>query len=362
MSKIHILIVDDAVIVRSRLSKLFALDSEFEVVGVAATGRIAIAKIPQVNPDVVILDVEMPDMNGLETLAEIRRSYPNLPVIMFSTQTHTGAAATLDALALGASDYATKPSQLGSVEAANQHIQETLFPKIKFFGAKTARPSASVPVAAPAIHSSQRIRSSLALIDILAIGASTGGPNALSLVLPQLPKTFPIPIVIVQHMPAMFTRLMAERLATKCQLAVAEAYAGAPLTPGTIWIAPGDYHVEVTRSRTQMQLITHQATPENFCRPSVDVLFRSIAQHYKARSLGVILTGMGQDGLRGCESMRGAGGRILVQDEASSVVWGMPGFVANAGLADAVLPLDVMAIEILHQVAQASSGMDQERQ
>jgi two-component system, chemotaxis family, protein-glutamate methylesterase/glutaminase len=362
MSKIHILIVDDAVIVRSRLSKLFALDSEFEVVGVAATGRIAIAKIPQVTPDVVILDVEMPDMNGLETLVEIRRSHPNLPVIMFSTQTHTGAAATLDALALGASDYATKPSQLGSIEAANQHIQETLFPKIKFFGAKTALPPTGVPGVAPAIsQSSQRVRSSPASIDILAIGASTGGPNALSLVLPQLPKTFQIPIVIVQHMPAMFTKLMAERLATKCQLSVAEAYSGALLTPGTIWIAPGGYHVEVTRSGTQMQLITHQAPPENFCRPSVDVLFRSIAQYYKARSLGVIFTGMGQDGLRGCKSIRDAGGQILVQDEASSVVWGMPGFVANAGLADAVLPLDIMSTEILHYVAHASSRVDQER-
>lgn len=350
MPKIHILIVDDAVVVRSRLSKLLALDSDFEVAGVAATGRIALAKIPQVNPDVVILDVEMPDMNGLETLAAIRRSYPKLPVIMFSTQTHAGAAATIDALALGASDYATKPSQLGSVEAANKHIQETLFPKIKLFGALAALPPEVVPKSASAKLPSRR-GYSLAPIDILAIGVSTGGPNALSYLLPQLPKTFPIPIAIVQHMPAMFTQLMAERLTTKCQLPVAEAYSGALLTPGTIWIAPGDYHIEVTGAGTQMQLIAHQATPENFCRPSVDVLFRSISQHYKARSLGVILTGMGQDGLRGCQSIRDAGGQILAQDEASSVVWGMPGFVANAGLADAVLPLEAMASEILRRVA-----------
>lgn len=349
MPKIHILIVDDAVVVRSRLSKLLALDSDFEVAGVAATGRIALAKIPQVKPDVVILDIEMPDMNGLETLAAIRQSYPKLPVIMFSTQTHAGAVATLDALALGASDYATKPSQIGSVEAANKHIQETLFPKIKLFGALTALPPEVVPKS-PAAKLPSRRGANLAPIDILAIGVSTGGPNALSYLLPQLPKTFPIPVAIVQHMPAMFTRLMAERLTTKCQLPVAEAYSGALLTPGTIWIAPGDYHIEVTEAGTQMQLIAHQATPENFCRPSVDVLFRSVSQHYKARSLGVILTGMGQDGLRGCRAIRDAGGQILVQDEATSVVWGMPGFVANAGLADAVLPLEAMASEILRRV------------
>jgi two-component system chemotaxis response regulator CheB len=352
MSKIHVLIVDDAVVVRSRLSKLLALDPNFEVAGVAATGRVALAKIPQVNPDVVILDVEMPDMNGLETLAAIRQSYPDLPVIMFSTQTHTGAAATLDALALGASDYATKPSQLGSVEAANQHIQKTLFPKIKFFGTKIALSPVvdSAKVAPAKIQSFRQVRSDQSTIDILAIGVSTGGPNALGLLLPKLPKTFPIPIVIVQHMPPMFTKLMAERLATKCQLHVAEAYSGAPLTPGMIWIAPGDHHIEVTKSGAQMQLTAHQAPPENFCRPSVDVLFRSIAQHYKARSLGIILTGMGQDGLRGCESIRNVGGQILAQDEASSVVWGMPGFVVHAGLADAVVPLEAMSIEILRRV------------
>lgn len=358
MSKIHVLIVDDAVVVRSRLSKLLALDPDFEVASVAATGRIALAKIPQVHPDVVILDVEMPDMDGLETLAAIRQSYPDLPVIMFSTQTHTGAAATLDALALGASDYATKPSQLGSVEAANQHIQTTLFPKIKFFGTKTVR----LPAADSAkIQSSRQIRSERSVIEILAIGVSAGGPNALALLLPQLPKTFPIPIVIVQHMPPMFTKLMAERLATKCQLHVAEAYSGALLTPGTIWIAPGDHHIEVTKSAAQMQLVTHQAPPENFCRPSVDVLFRSIAQQYSARSLGVILTGMGQDGLRGCESIHDVGGQILAQDEASSVVWGMPGFVANAGLADAVVPLEAMSIEILRRVDCTSPTVHRER-
>ncbi|MBW4527279.1 MAG: chemotaxis response regulator protein-glutamate methylesterase [Phormidium tanganyikae FI6-MK23] len=352
MPKIHVLIVDDAVVVRSRLSKLLALDPELEVAGVAATGRIALAKIQQVKPDVVILDVEMPEMDGLETLAAIRQSYPDLPVIMFSTQTQTGATATLDALALGASDYATKPSQIGNVQAANQYIQESLFPKIKFFGRKTALPLV-VPVAPAESQSLQRIRDRQAIVEILAIGVSTGGPNALGQLLPQLPKTFPIPIVIVQHMPPMFTKLMADRLATKCELCVAEAYPGAPLMPGTIWIAPGDYHLEVTRSGARMQLTTHQAAPENFCRPSVDVLFRSIAQHCNARSLGVILTGMGQDGLRGCESIRDAGGQILAQDEASSVVWGMPGFVVNAGLADAVLPLEAMSIEILRRVTNS---------
>jgi two-component system, chemotaxis family, protein-glutamate methylesterase/glutaminase len=348
MAKIQILIVDDAVVVRSRLSKLLALDPQFEVAGVAATGRIAIAKIPQLNPDVVILDVEMPDMDGLETLAIIRQSHPKLPVIMFSTQTFTGAAATLDALALGASDYATKPSQLGNTEAANQHIQENLFSKIRLFGKKAAPPSAAFPIATKPASPKQP-----SPVDILAIGASTGGPNALSLLLPQLPVTFPIPIVVVQHMPATFTKLMAGRLATKCQLPVIEAYPGAILDPGTIWIAPGDYHIELQQVGAQKQLIMNQTPPENFCRPSVDVLFRSIAHHYQDRALGVILTGMGQDGLRGCSAIAQAGGQILAQDEASSVVWGMPKFVVNAGLANAVLPLEAMAIEILDRVVPA---------
>lgn len=344
MPKIRVLIVDDAVVVRSRVSKILSNDPQLEVVGVAANGSIALAKIPQVNPDVIILDVEMPQMNGLETLKSLRQNYPLLPVIMFSTFTQTGASATLEALSLGANDYATKPSNLGSVEAANQHICLDLIPKIKLFGAGVNTPQAIAPNPITAPTTTQPA-------DIVAIGVSTGGPNALAVLLSQLPAEFPVPILIVQHMPPMFTHLLAQRLADKCQIRVKEAVPDAVLEPGHAWIAPGDFHMIIQQHGTVVKIATHQQPPENSCRPSVDVLFRSVAQVYRDRTLAVVLTGMGGDGLHGCKCIREAGGQILVQDKASSVVWGMPGFVANAGLADRILPLDQMADAILRRVS-----------
>jgi two-component system, chemotaxis family, protein-glutamate methylesterase/glutaminase len=354
MPKIRVLVVDDAVIVRSRVSKILSSDPQLEVVGVAANGRIALAKIPQVNPDVVILDVEMPEMNGLETLANLRPIYPHLPVIMFSTSTWDGASATLEALSLGATDYATKPSNLGSVEAANQHIREELIPKIKLFCTKIlafSPSSAAHPVVLP-------IRSKIEPVDVVAIGVSTGGPNALAALLSNLPADLSVPILIVQHMPPMFTKLLAERLSSKCQISVEEAVPGVVLEPGHAWIAPGDFHMIVQRDATGVRLELHQAPPENSCRPSVDVLLRSVAQVYGAAAIAVILTGMGQDGLHGCQCIREAGGQVLAQDQASSVVWGMPGFVVNAGLADRIVPLEEMAGEIMQRIHPAQrSGL-----
>ncbi|BAY94878.1 MULTISPECIES: protein-glutamate methylesterase/protein-glutamine glutaminase [unclassified Tolypothrix] len=347
MPKIRVLVVDDAVVVRSRVSKILSHDAELEVVDVAANGRIALAKIPYVNPDVIILDVEMPDLNGLETLAAIRQSYPQLPVIMFSTSTRIGATATLEALSLGASDYATKPSNLGSMEATTKHIREELIPKIKLFGA-------GISVVSPAITVNHADvppqRPKIEQIDVIAIGVSTGGPNALAQILPELPGNLAVPILIVQHMPPMFTKLLAERLASKCQIAVDEAIPGAVLEPGKAWIAPGDFHMVVQRHGNMVRIDTHKDPPENSCRPAVDVLLRSVAEVYGGRSLAVILTGMGQDGLQGCQHIREVGGKILAQDKASSVVWGMPGFVVNAGLADQIVPLDQMAGEIMRRV------------
>jgi two-component system, chemotaxis family, protein-glutamate methylesterase/glutaminase len=346
MPKIRVLVVDDAVVVRSRISKILSDDPELEVVGVAANGRIALAKIPHVNPDVIILDVEMPDMNGLETLTAIREIYPHLAVIMFSTSTRQGATATLEALSLGASDYATKPSNLGSVEASNQHIREDLIPKIKVFGAGTdLSPSTTISdLVVPAVN--RRIHQ----VDVVVIGVSTGGPNALAKLLPALPADIGVPILIVQHMPAMFTKLLAERLASKCQIRVDEAVSGVTLEPGQAWIAPGDFHMSVQRQGDVVRLVTDQKPPENSCRPSVDVLLRSVAKVYQAGAIAVILTGMGQDGLHGCKCIREVGGQVLAQDKASSVVWGMPSFVINAGLVDKILPIDQMAGEIIRRI------------
>ena len=358
MPKIRVLIVDDAVLVRSRVSKVLSSDPDLEVVGVAANGRIALAKIPQVNPDAIVLDVEMPQMNGLETLAAIRQTYPLLPVIMFSTFTRTGATATLEALSLGANDYATKPSNLGSLEAVNQHISQELIPKIKLFGSQRAEGQGDKGTRGQGEQLQSKIQNPKSKIDslitervdIVAIGVSTGGPNALAALLSEFPAEFPVPIMIVQHMPPMFTKLLAERLASKCQIRVDEAFAGAILEPGRAWIAPGNFHAIVERDGKVVRIGINQEPPENSCRPSVDVLFRSVAEVYGAKVLAVVLTGMGQDGLRGCEYIREVGGQILVQDRASSVVWGMPSFVANAGLADRVVSLGQMAGEIISRV------------
>ncbi|MBD2307064.1 chemotaxis response regulator protein-glutamate methylesterase [Chroococcidiopsis sp. FACHB-1243] len=360
MPKIRVLVVDDAVVVRSRLSKLLAEDPELEVVGVAANGRIALAKIAQLNPNVVILDVEMPDMDGLATLAALRQTYPHIAVIMFSTFTRAGAIATLDALSLGASDYATKPSHIGDIEAIRQHVFDDLVPKIKLFGTKQLKSQTSkgAQMCAPTdsrlpygrVSKPARTDSRLPTPKIVAVGVSTGGPNALAVLLSQLPADFPVPIAIVQHMPPMFTQLLAERLAAKSRLKVAEAVSGRVLEPGQVWIAPGNFHLAVQRDGKVVRLVTHQAPPENSCRPSVDVLFSSVAEVFGASAIAIVLTGMGQDGLRGCQQLREAGGRVFVQDEASSVVWGMPGFVANAGLANRVLPIDQMADETIRQV------------
>jgi len=346
MPKIRVLIVDDSVVIRRLLTDSLAGDPDLEVVGTAADGKIALAKITQVNPDIITLDMEMPVMDGLETLTAIRKIYPKLPVIMFSTLTARGAAATLDALARGASDYVTKPANVGSVTVAVQRIREELVPKIKGL----CRRPADI-VSCPVIRKlTGVIAAASASIDVLAIGVSTGGPNALAALLPGLTAQFPVPVVIVQHMPPMFTRLLAERISAVSNLRAREGEAGALLAAGEAWVAPGDSHMEVERTAGGVKLRLHDGPPENSCRPAVDVLFRSVAKVFGNRSLAVVLTGMGQDGLIGCQFIREAGGQVLAQDEASSVVWGMPGAVSQAGLAEKVLPLNELAGEINRRI------------
>lgn len=375
MKKTRVLLVDDAVVVRRIVSDVISEDPELEVVGTAHSGRIALTKLPQLNPDIVILDVEMPDMNGLETLLAIRKTYRLLPVIMFSTLTKRGAEATLDALSLGASDYVTKPSNVGSVGASMQTVRETLIPKIKQFcqrsplvarpltalrttteGTTNATSTAVAAAAAASLAPSQVARRAVASqgpsrIDIVAIATSTGGPDALNVLLPQIPADFPVPIVIVQHMPPMFTRLLAERLNTHCAITVSEATSGMALEAGKAWIAPGDFHLALESQNGKLQTKIYVGPPENSCRPAADVLFRSVAEHFAGRALGVVLTGMGQDGLRGSEKIYDSGGQIIAQDEATSVVWGMPGFVAQSGIASQVLPLSAIAAEIIRRAA-----------
>lgn len=355
MRKINVFIVDDAVVVRRLLTTALAKDPELVVVGNAANGRIAMNKLPQLNPDVVILDIEMPEMDGLETLTALRKDYPRLPVIMFSTLTERGALATLDALARGASDYVTKPSNVGKAEEALEQIRDKLIPKIKAFCRSIREPekTTGLPRAITGLPSKVRLmpRSTPAQrIDVVAIGVSTGGPNALATLLPELPADFPVPVLIVQHMPPLFTKHLADRLTVQTALQVKEAVAGAPLRPSQVWVAPGDFHMQVKRTASAVQLDLHQESAENFCRPAADVLFRSVAQVYGSHALAVVMTGMGHDGFRGCGAIQQAGGQVVVQDQATSVVWGMAGSVANAGLADKVLPLHQLAPEIMTRV------------
>jgi two-component system, chemotaxis family, protein-glutamate methylesterase/glutaminase len=350
MPPIRVLIVDDSAVIRRVLSDGLTADPVLRVVGTAADGRIALSKISQLNPDIITLDVEMPNMDGLETLRELRKSYPKLPVIMFSTLTERGAAITLDALALGASDYATKPSNTGNLQQTIAQIREQLVPKIKALAAPRGAGEAARPAPVPAIASPQRSWIEHR-IDLLAIGTSTGGPNALGELIPAIPNDFPVPIVIVQHMPRLFTRLLAARLNENSQISVQEGRAGALLKAGEAWIAPGDYHMTVERHGASFRLATNQDPPENSCRPAVDPLFRSVASVCGPGVLGVVLTGMGSDGTIGARHIRERGGIVFAQDEASSVVWGMPGQLVAAGHADAIYSLSSMAREITRRVA-----------
>jgi two-component system chemotaxis response regulator CheB len=351
MRAIRILVVDDSVVIRKLLSDTLSGDRALEVVGTASDGRIGLARIAQLKPDLVTLDIEMPVMNGLETLAALRKLYPKLPVIMFSTLTERGAAATLDALSLGASDYATKPSNTGSPAVAIDRIRTELIPKIKALcGAVAPLTLVALPQVRPVVKA--RVRSN-ARIEIVAIGTSTGGPNALAEVLPRIPADFPVPIVVVQHMPPIFTRLLADRLASHSAIPVEEGSAGAVLTPGHAWIAPGNFHMKVVRAGVSWRLDLNQEPQENSCRPAVDVLFRSVAAACGANVLGVVMTGMGADGVLGAQDIRDAGGNVIIQDEASSVVWGMPGLVHASGLEDAAYPLDQLAEQITRRVLQS---------
>jgi two-component system chemotaxis response regulator CheB len=362
MPKIRVLVVDDAVVFRRLIADELSKDPALEVAGTAANGKIALAKMEQVSPNLVLLDVEMPEMDGLETLKALRKSYPRLPVIMFSALTERGAMATLDALSLGATDYFTKPVSTNGPEASLTVIRDELIPRIKGLCAHLQGTVATAPAAPIAPAEASRFqprapRPGARPVEVLAIGASTGGPNALAEVFAHIPTDFPVPIVIVQHMPPMFTRLLAERLTAEHHVPVVEATSGAQLQAGHAFIAPGNFHMIITREGMRVRTLLHQDPPENSCRPSVDVLFRSVASSFGGGTLAVVLTGMGQDGLRGAETIREAGGQILVQDETSSVVWGMPGAIARAGLADRILPLSLVGSEIVARVRSRPAAL-----
>ena len=409
---IRVLVADDAVVVRHLLTSVINDDPDLVVVSVARNGAIAVARFEQLRPDVVTLDVEMPEMDGLQALAAIRKIDRNVPIIMFSTLTERGGEATLDALSRGASDYVTKPSSAGGVAAAMERVRDELIPRIKALCGRaataaesastntststnpntaprpkataTGRAAAKRPVvpsgtgrvvehvnepvvdepAAPARRAVAE-RSTWApptgVIDILAIGASTGGPVALGTLLESLPADFRVPIVVTQHMPTVFTRLLAKRIDASAAIRVREAEDGDELEPGLALIAPGDFHLVLERGLTRVTVRLEQSEPVNYCRPSVDVMFESVADVYGGDALAVVLTGMGRDGRDGCSEVKSRGGFVIAQDEASSVVWGMPGAVTNAGLADLVLGLDAIGPKVAGLVAAQPSKVGRPR-
>ncbi len=361
--KTRILIVDDSAVMRSLLRSVIGSDPQFELVGAAADGESALGMMESLHPDLALLDVEMPVMDGVVTLRKMRARNLRIPVIMCSSLTQRGAAVTVEALAAGASDYVTKPAGQANLTAATRTLAQDLLPKIRALTQRkrasqpvlppVARPG-SAPVAGPslfpgAISVQPKPRTSSAPPAIVVIGVSTGGPAALDVVLPQLPAHFPLPVLIVQHMPEMFTQLLAERLGRNCHLNVLEAAEGNPVVPGTVYIARGNWHLEVLQPRQGQPPTLHltQAPQENHCRPAVDVLFRSVASVYGAGVLAVVLTGMGSDGLIGARLIHAQGGMVIAQDEASSAVWGMPGAVTRAGLVQKVLPLSAVSAEII---------------
>jgi two-component system chemotaxis response regulator CheB len=352
VGKARVLVVDDSVVVRKLITDALAEDPDIEVVATAAHGRIALAKLELLDVDVVTLDIEMPVMDGLETLLHLREAHPDLPVIMFSTLTERGASSTLTALERGASDYVTKPSNVGSVAESKEAIRTQLVPKILALSAR-ARPSRATGPSAPARPApTLRVPVRAGVPEVLVIGSSTGGPDALARVLPQLPADLPVPVLVAQHMPPVFTRQFADRLDAKCRLHVSEAVAGDRIERGRVLIAPGDWHLRVGGRPGAPIAVLDQGPQENFCRPAVDVLFRSAAAYFGPRVLAVVLTGMGSDGALGVIEITKAGGDAIVQDEETSVVWGMPGAAAATGMTSQVLPLDLIAPTVVGKCAR----------
>lgn len=349
------MVVDDSAVIRGMVSRWLSAEPDIEVVATAPNGAQAIRQLARITPEVIVLDVEMPEMDGLTALPEILRLTGNAKVLMSSTLTRAGAEISLKALSLGAADYLAKPSSTREANSLETFRRE-LVDKVRALGAAVRRQRGRsrpepVPAAQPSAAAEPRLSrlsptapivtrpAGLMRPQLLAIGSSTGGPQALATLLGPLASRLDVPILITQHMPATFTAIMAEHLAKATGVPAAEARDGDVLQSRRIYVAPGGFHMVVERQGVNRVLRLNTESPENFCRPSVDPMLRSVAALYGAASLVVILTGMGQDGLNGSRAVVEAGGTIIAQDEASSVVWGMPGAVAGAGLCTAVLPL-----------------------
>jgi two-component system chemotaxis response regulator CheB len=375
VEKVRVLIVDDSAVMRKIIASALQKEPSIEIAGFASNGLEAIEAIQTCSPDVMTLDIEMPEMDGLTALREIRKVNKYLPIIMFSSLTHKGAQAAVMALTAGASDYVGKPANTSSgIDNAFKVLETELIPKIIGLakrvksrkaregqladtqgmtppkGAITANRSLASTKPISTLESKVSKATSAVLAkpaEAVCIGVSTGGPEALMQVFSAFNAPISVPIFIVQHMPADFTALLAARLSSIGVMTVKEAQEGEIAEPGVAYIAPGGFHMTLSRPGTKTIIHLNTEPPENSCRPAVDVLFRSAAQLYGSGLLAVMLTGMGYDGLKGTKIIKENGGQVIAQDEATSVIWGMPGAVVQAGLADVVLPIDKMTDEII---------------
>ncbi len=371
---LKILVVDDTVVYRQILSRIVSDLENVELMGTAPNGRIALSKIGLRQPDLVLLDVFMPEMDGLETLAEIKRSHPDVDVVMLSGMDQETANLTMKALEAGALDFIPKPKGV-SADVSVAELRSTLSRlmlmartrkysrQARVISGMTRRkppprpPEAKDPPATPERRPAppkvpeQRKPRPLprrGRIDVVAVGVSTGGPNALQEIIPKLADDFPVPLLVVQHMPPMFTDSLATRLNNASSIRVVEGREGQTLEKGVMVLAPGGLHTVVRRDKFDNKIIALlDSPPVNSCRPSVDVLFRSVAMAYGGNVLTIILTGMGNDGVAGVTTIRRKGGYSIVQDEKSSVIWGMPGAVADAGQANEIVPLDSIASRMM---------------
>ena len=354
MDPIRVLIVDDSPFMRKALERMLIAAEDIQVVGTARDGLDALEKIPQLKPDIVTLDVEMPRMDGLACLKRIMVDHP-LPVLMVSSLTQEGAQATLDALAAGALDFIPKESSLasGSILQIQRDLQEKVRKLARSPRFRKASLTSQTPLALPprpGLAAPAPVRpapgggiASHPVAELLAIGCSTGGPKALQDFLPALPKGLPVPCLIVQHMPASFTRPFAERLNGICQVEVKEAEHGETVRPGTVYIAPGGIHLNYRQRGSQAVLELNPEPADSLHKPSVDAMFQSIAQECTKQVLAMILTGMGSDGAKGMQMLKGRGAHTLAEAEESCVVYGMPRAAFERGCVDQVAPLQDMA-------------------
>jgi two-component system chemotaxis response regulator CheB len=352
MPNIRVLVVDDSSPMRQAISSLLGEEPDLQVVGMAPNGRVGVDKIAQVHPDIVLLDVEMPVMDGMTALKLMRKDHANLPIIMFSAVTQKGAAQTLEALAAGADDYVPKPSMKASLEQAMESCKNELVPKIRALCERTAKAKAAAAhVLSPAPGKA------LSRADVVALVCSTGGPKALEELLPKFPASCPVPIVIVLNMLPIFITTLVENLRGLCRMKVMETGEARPLTAG-IYLATGGKHTLVERASGQIQIRATEGAPVNFNRPSADILLQSLTGVYGGNCLVGILTGMGNNGLKGCADVRACGGEILVQDQESSTVGGTAAAVLEAGLAHGVFPLHEFYEQICRRIpaVKSSSG------